>query len=54
MALRIYSPRDVTLLAIAAFWILLESFVEEIFLGADPQYATYMTRVRARWIPLVI
>jgi protein-S-isoprenylcysteine O-methyltransferase Ste14 len=54
VALRIYSPRNVTLLAIAVLWILLKSFVEEIFLRADPQYAAYMTRVRARWIPLVI
>jgi protein-S-isoprenylcysteine O-methyltransferase Ste14 len=54
VALRIYSPRNVTLLAIAIFWMLVKSFVEERFLGAEPQYAAYMTRVRARWIPFVI
>jgi len=54
VALRIYSPRNVTLLAIAAFWMVVKSFVEESFLRADPQYATYMTNVRARWIPFVI
>jgi protein-S-isoprenylcysteine O-methyltransferase Ste14 len=54
VALRIYSPRNFTLLAIAVFWMLVKSFVEESFLRADPQYAAYMTRVRARWIPFVI
>jgi len=28
--------------------------VEEDFLRADPQYAAYMKKVRARWIPYVI
>jgi protein-S-isoprenylcysteine O-methyltransferase Ste14 len=54
VALRIYSPRNVTLLAIAVFWMLVKSFVEESFLRTDPQYAAYMTRVRVRWIPFVI
>lgn len=54
VVLRIYSPRNATLLAIAVFWMLVKSFVEEIFLRADPQYAAYMTKVRARWIPFVI
>jgi protein-S-isoprenylcysteine O-methyltransferase Ste14 len=54
VALRIYSPRNVTLLALAVFWMLVKSFVEESFLRADPQHATYMTQVRARWIPFVI
>jgi len=54
VALRIYSPRNVTLLALAVFWMLVKSFVEESFLRADPQYAAYMTQVRARWIPFVI
>jgi protein-S-isoprenylcysteine O-methyltransferase Ste14 len=43
VALRIYSPRNVTLLALAVFWMLVKSFVEESFLRADPQYAAYMT-----------
>jgi protein-S-isoprenylcysteine O-methyltransferase Ste14 len=54
VALRIYSPRNITLLAIAVFWMLVKSFVEESFLRADSQYAAYMTKVRARWIPFVI
>ena len=52
--LRIYSSRNATLLAIAVFWMLVKSFVEESFLRADPQYAAYMTQVRSRWIPFVI
>jgi len=28
--------------------------VEENFLRADPQYAAYMQRVRARWIPYLL
>lgn len=54
VALRIYSQRNVTLLAIAVFWMLVKSFVEESFLRTDPQYAAYMTKVRARWIPFAI
>ena len=53
VALRIYSPRNAALLAIATFWMILKSFVEESFLRADPRYAEYMTRVPARWIPFV-
>ena len=52
--LRIYSPRNATLLAIAVFWMLVKSFVEESFLRADSQYAAYMTKVRARWVPFVM
>src|SRR6516225_9573141 len=52
-ALRIYSPRNATLFAIAVFWMLVKSFVEESFLREDAQYADYMTNVRARWIPFV-
>jgi protein-S-isoprenylcysteine O-methyltransferase Ste14 len=52
--LRIYSSRNATLLAVAVFWMLVKSFVEESFLRADPQYAAYMTQVRSRWIPFVI
>jgi protein-S-isoprenylcysteine O-methyltransferase Ste14 len=34
--------------------MLVKSFAEESFLRADSQYAAYMTKVRARWIPFVI
>ena len=54
VALRIYSPRNVTLLGFAVFWMILKSLVEESFLRTDPQYAAYMTKVRARWIPFAI
>jgi protein-S-isoprenylcysteine O-methyltransferase Ste14 len=40
------------LLALGVFWFIpVKSMVEENFLRADPQYAGYMRRVRARWIP---
>lgn len=54
VALAVYSPRNVVLIAIGMFWFLLKSVVEESFLKLDPQYAAYMQRVRARWIPFVI
>jgi protein-S-isoprenylcysteine O-methyltransferase Ste14 len=54
VAMRIYSQRNAALLAIAVFWMIVKSFVEESFLRADPQYAAYMTNVRARWIPFLI
>ena len=54
VALRIYSLRNAALLATAVFWMIVKSFVEESFLRADPQYAAYMTTVRARWIPFVV
>jgi len=54
VALAVYSPRNVVLIAIGMFWFLLKSVVEEGFLKSDPQYAAYMQRVRARWIPFVV
>jgi protein-S-isoprenylcysteine O-methyltransferase Ste14 len=55
LALRAYSPRNVLLMAIGIFWFIpIKSLVEENFLCADPQYAEYMQKVRARWIPFVI
>jgi protein-S-isoprenylcysteine O-methyltransferase Ste14 len=53
--LRAFSPVNALLLGLAAFWFIpVKSLVEEDFLRADPQYAAYMRRVRARWIPFVI
>jgi protein-S-isoprenylcysteine O-methyltransferase Ste14 len=53
--LRAYSPQNVFLLGLGVFWFIpVKSMVEENFLRADPQYATYMKKVRARWIPFVI
>jgi protein-S-isoprenylcysteine O-methyltransferase Ste14 len=53
--LRAFSPVNALLLGLGAFWFIpVKSLVEEDFLRADPQYAAYMRRVRARWIPFVI
>jgi protein-S-isoprenylcysteine O-methyltransferase Ste14 len=53
--LRAYSPLNALLLGLGAFWFIpIKSLVEEDFLRQDPQYADYMKRVRARWIPFVI
>jgi protein-S-isoprenylcysteine O-methyltransferase Ste14 len=54
IALNLYSVRNVILIAIGMFWFVLKSLVEESFLRQDPQYAAYMQRVRARWIPFVV
>jgi len=43
------------LMGLWVFWFIpVKSLVEEDFLRHDPQYAAYMQRVRARWIPFVI
>jgi len=53
--LRAYSPRNASLLGLGVFWFIpVKSLVEEEFLRADPRYADYMRRVRARWIPFVV
>jgi protein-S-isoprenylcysteine O-methyltransferase Ste14 len=53
--LRAYSPLNALLMGIGVFWFIpVKSLVEEDFLRADPHYAEYMQRVRARWIPFVI
>jgi protein-S-isoprenylcysteine O-methyltransferase Ste14 len=54
VALRAYSPRNALVLGLGIFWFLIKSIVEENFLRADPQYAVYLRRVRARWIPFVV
>src|ERR1700757_1577572 len=53
--LRAYSPLNALLMGLGVFWFIpVKSLVEEDFLRADPEYAEYMQRVRARWIPFVI
>jgi protein-S-isoprenylcysteine O-methyltransferase Ste14 len=53
--LRAYSPLNLLLMGLGVFWFLpVKSLVEENFLRADPEYAAYMRKVRARWIPFVI
>jgi protein-S-isoprenylcysteine O-methyltransferase Ste14 len=53
--LRAYSSQNALLLGLGVFWFIpVKSMVEENFLRSDPQYAAYMKKVRARWIPFVI
>lgn len=53
--LRAYSPQNALLLGLGVFWFIpIKSLVEENFLRADPQYAEYMRKVRARWIPFLL
>ena len=53
--LRAYSPQNALLMGLRILWFIpIKSLVEEDFLCADPQYAAYMRRMRARWIPYVI
>jgi protein-S-isoprenylcysteine O-methyltransferase Ste14 len=54
VALRSYSPRNVLILGLGILWFLIKSIVEENFLRADPQYAAYLQRVGALWIPFVV
>jgi protein-S-isoprenylcysteine O-methyltransferase Ste14 len=50
-SLRMFSPRNVTMLVIAIGLIVLKSFIEERFLREAPEYAYYLERVRWRWFP---
>jgi protein-S-isoprenylcysteine O-methyltransferase Ste14 len=53
--LRAYSPQNALLLGLGVFWFIpVKSLVEEDFLRSDSQYAAYMRKVRARWIPFVV
>ena len=53
--LRAYSPLNALLMSFHVLWFIpIKSLVEEDFLRGDPEYAAYMRRVRARWIPFVI
>lgn len=53
--LRAFTPLNALLMGLGVFWFIpLKSLVEEDFLRHDAQYAAYMQRVRARWIPFVI
>jgi protein-S-isoprenylcysteine O-methyltransferase Ste14 len=54
LALRAFSPRNVAILALGTLWFVIKSVVEENFLSTDPHYATYLNRVRARWVPFVV
>ena len=53
--LRAYSPLNALLMLLRILWFIpIKSLVEEDFLRADPEYAAYMQKVRARWIPFVV
>src|SRR6266568_3482189 len=53
--LRAFSPLNALLMGLGVFWFIpVKSLVEEDFLRADAQYAAYMQKVRARWIPFLI
>jgi protein-S-isoprenylcysteine O-methyltransferase Ste14 len=53
--LRAYNPLNLLLRGMGVLWFIpIKSLVGEDFLRHDPQYAAYMQRVRARWIPFVI
>ena len=54
VALRANSLRNLVILGLGIFWLMIKSVVEENFLRADPQYAAYLERVRARWIPFLV
>lgn len=55
LVVRAYSPLNLLLLGMGVLWFIpIKSLVEEDFLCADPEYASYMQKVRARWIPFVI
>jgi protein-S-isoprenylcysteine O-methyltransferase Ste14 len=49
--LRSYAPQNLIMASIIVTLFMIKSIVEERFLGADPEYAAYMQRVRRRWIP---
>ena len=54
-ALRAYSSRNVLLFVLGVLWFIpIKSLVEESFLRQDPEYAAYMRKVRARWIPFLL
>lgn len=53
-ALRDYSPRNVLIAGLGILLFAVKSVVEENFLRMDPQYAAYMRKVRARWIPVIV
>lgn len=54
LVLRAFSPRNALIVGLGILWFLIKSVVEESFLRADPVYAAYLQRVRARWIPFLV
>lgn len=49
--LRVYTPRNTTMLVIGAGLFVVKSFVEEWFLREDQGYTDYLVRVPWRWFP---
>ena len=55
LGLHTYTARNTLLFALGMFWFIpIKSLVEESFLRRDLEYAAYMQKVRARWIPFVL
>jgi protein-S-isoprenylcysteine O-methyltransferase Ste14 len=52
--LRLFSSTNLWILLTILTLFFIKSIVEESFLRKDPSYATYMSRVRYRYIPFVI
>jgi protein-S-isoprenylcysteine O-methyltransferase Ste14 len=53
-SLAYFSARNLLLTSLGVFWFVIKSFVEESFLSRDAAYASYMDRVRWRWLPGLI
>jgi protein-S-isoprenylcysteine O-methyltransferase Ste14 len=49
--LRAYSLKNLLLYSLGVFWFVARTLSEEEFLRSDPAYASYMGRVRWRWLP---
>jgi protein-S-isoprenylcysteine O-methyltransferase Ste14 len=49
-----YTSGNLVIVTLGVLWFVVKSFVEERFLAQDPEYASYMQRVRRRWIPGVV
>ena len=53
LALQSWSALNAAIFATGIALFVVKSFVEEGFLSHDPEYASYLTRVRWRWLPYV-
>jgi protein-S-isoprenylcysteine O-methyltransferase Ste14 len=54
LSLRLFSLTNLLILVIICTLYFIKSLVEESFLRKDPSYASYMSRVRFRYIPFII
>jgi len=51
VVLRTYSARNLLIIGTGAALFVVKTFMEEDFLSEDPTYASYMEKVRWRWVP---